>query len=360
MILFFKNVETKLQSYSTLLKKLKPIFTLMGSVAEGTRLNIANEMDICMEFEGLKSSPFKVNQSDPYHVYKTENFPEWMQKYFNLNGCFILHKFKLELLEAVEYVAEQVLNDNPGNLQSFTLNTEYEWKKCPKCGENANLALPKQCKRCCLMTSQTKVGICLQLKWTHHGFRYKNTKQEQFSLYTSIDLVPMFQIMQSHIRQFVKATNSAMLREGHPEEWYDYLKKYLTTDKILQGLGSETELVSRVLLKLMNCQKENNYIVKAGQHLSCEKFQSERLKNVFCLVKVLKKSLCVDTIDNYLLKKILAMPEFLKLDQETKYDEELLYKVLANSHLKHHFEKHIDLEKYATFFSNIFKIPMQK
>ena len=194
----------------------------------------------------------------------------------------------------------------------------------------------------------------MQFAWKHEGFTYYGgmrpyiKKERKFELYTSVDLVPTFCVKPTNIWQFVKATNKAMLKEDHPEEWYEILKKYLSTDKILQGLGSETECVSRVLLKLMNCQKENNYMVKAGQHLSCEKFQSKRLKNVFCLIKVLKQSLQVDTIDNYLLKKILAMPEFLKLDQETKYDEELLYKVLANSHLKHHFEKHIDLEKYVT------------
>ena len=210
------------------------------------------------------------------------------------------------------------------------------------------------------MTSQTKVGICLQLAWTHEGFRYVvipesfrydvvryDKKIRKFTLYTSVDLVPMFCTKPTYIRPFVKATNNAMLKQGHPEEWYEILGKYLSTDKIVQGLGSEEEYVSRVLLKLMNCQKENNYMVKAGQHLSSEKFQSERLKEVFCLIKVVKQSLEVDTINNYLLKKILAMPEFLQLDQETRDDGYLLYKVLSCSHLRHHFDKRINFEKYA-------------
>ena len=342
-----------MQSHSTLLKKLKPIFTLMGSVAEGTRLSIANEMDLCMEFEGLKSTPFKINLDDPYHIYKTESFPDWMHDYFDSNGRPVLHKLKLQLLEAVDSVAGDVTTENPTRLRTYTPNKKYNWKKCQKCRKNANLPLFKQCKKCCLMTSQTRVGICLQLAWKHEGFsyyegfRHGNMKQRKFRLYTSVDLVPMFHIKPTYIRPFVKATNKAMLKEGHPEEWYEYLKKYLSTDKILRGLGSEDEHVSRVLLKLMNCQKENNYMVKAGQHLSCGKFQSERLKEVFCLIKVVKKSLGVDTINNYLLKKILAMPEFLQLDQETVIDEELLCKILSSSHLKHHFEKHIDFDRYA-------------
>ena len=351
LVVFFKKVEEGLQCFSTLLKKLKPRFTLMGSVAEGTRLSIANEMDICMEFEGLKRSPFKINLEDPYHIYKTDTFPDWMQDYFDSNGRLVLQKFKLQLLEAVDSVAGEVLNDNPTRLQAYTPNKKYDWKKCKDCGENANLPLFKQCKNCCVVTAQTKVGICLQLAWKHEGFSYKKRKkikhQSGFTLYTLVDLVPMFNIEPTHIRPFVKATNKAMLEKDHPEEWYEYLKKYLSTDKILQGLGTEDEYVSRVLLKLMNSQKENNYMVKAGQHLSCEKFQTERLKEVFCLIKVVKQSLGVDTINNYLLKKILAMPEYLQLDQEKEDDDELLYKVLSSSHLKHHFDKSIDFDKYV-------------
>ena len=352
LISFFKKVEKQLQSYSTLLNRLKPIFTLMGSVAEGTRLILANEMDICMEFEGLKSRHFKINLSDPYHIYKTDSFPEWMMEYFDSNGGFILQKFKLQLLEAVNTVVGNIMSEDPQRLKAYTLNTKYNWKKCKGCRSSTSLPLFRQCKRCCLLTSQTKVGICLQFKWTHQGFKCNqeynnNVKQEKFELYTSVDLVPMFHIEPIDIRQFVKGTNKAMLEKGHPEEWYEILNKYLSTDKILQGLGSKTEHVSRVLIKLMNCKEEKNYMVKAGQHLSIEKFQSERLKKIFCTIKVVKTSLGVESINNYLLKKILAMPEFLQLDQETKLDRDLLFKVLSSSHLKHHFDKHIDFEAYG-------------
>ena len=353
--MFFKKVEEKLQNSNTLLKKLKPIFTLMGSVAEGTRLSIANEMDICMEFEGLKGSPFDINLEDPYHIYQTDLFPEWMQGYFDSNGCFVLHHFKLHLLEAVDLVIREVLHDNTTRLQAYTLNRDYDLKNCKRCGENANLQLFKQCKSCRLMTAQTKVGICLQLSWKHEGFRSPTReRQGQFTLYTSVDLVPMFQTKATYIRPFVKATNKAMLDGDHPEEWYEILKRYLSTDNILRGLGSQDEYVSRVLLKLMNSQKENSYMVKAGQHLGCDKFQSDRLKKIFCLIKVVKQSLGVDTIKHYLLKKILAMEEFINLDQETESDNELLYKVLSSSHLKHHFDKHIDFDKYGKNFYRIY------
>ena len=90
--------------------------------------------------------------------------------------------------------------------------------------------------------------------------------------------------------------------------------------------------------------------LSSGQHLTCDKFQSERLKKVFCQIKVLRQSFCMDQLSNYLLKKILAMPEFLRISEETCglwRDEELLYKSLSNAHLKHFFERFIDFESYG-------------
>ena len=130
-------------------------------------------------------------------------------------------------------------------------------------------SLFKQCRHCKVLTSQNKVGICLQLGWSYEGARYRNYlgwhEIEAFTIYTSVDLIPVFLTMPIEVRAFVRATNRAMLDVGHPDEWYEYLLKYLSTDKILQGLGSDDEVVTKVLLKLMNCQEDRNYMVKAGQ-----------------------------------------------------------------------------------------------
>ena len=54
-----------------------------------------------------------------------------------------------------------------------------------------------------------------------------------FTLYTSVDLIPAFRTEPIPVRAFVKASNSAMLEVDHPDEWYDILKKYLSTYKVL-------------------------------------------------------------------------------------------------------------------------------
>ena len=47
-----------------------------------------------------------------------------------------------------------------------------------------------------------------------------------------MDLIPTFRTEPIPVRAFVKTSNSAMLEEDHPDEWYDILKKYLSTDKV--------------------------------------------------------------------------------------------------------------------------------
>ena len=76
VIRFFKKVEDKLQTHSPLFQRLKPRFILMGSVPEGTRIGVGNEMDICVQFQGLP--PLHVNVKDPFHVYEPEFLPHWM------------------------------------------------------------------------------------------------------------------------------------------------------------------------------------------------------------------------------------------------------------------------------------------
>ena len=266
-----------MRNSKSVFRLLQPRFTLMGSVPEGTRLGVANEMDIMIEFEGLAHTPFGVRLEDPYHLYSTESLAGWMGIYFDSEGHFQLGKFKHDLLKATEYFVSEVLHQHPTRLSAFKQNPKYKFQHCEGCKENMEsrdktTSLFKQCKDCKVLISQNKVGICLQLGWSYEGERYHNYLGihdiKPFTIYTSVDLIPVFPTQPIPLRAFVRATNRAMLEVGHPDEWYEYLVKYLSTDKILKGLGTDDEMVTKVLLKLMNCQKERNYMVKAGQILS--------------------------------------------------------------------------------------------
>lgn len=52
------------------MQKLKPSFTLVGSVPEHTRIGIANELDITIDFGGwIGEVPFKTT-NDAYYLYR--------------------------------------------------------------------------------------------------------------------------------------------------------------------------------------------------------------------------------------------------------------------------------------------------
>lgn len=275
LISFLQRVETKLRCSQSVFRMLQPRFTLMGSVPEGTRLGIANEMDIMIEFEGLAGTPFGLKLEDPYHLYFNDSL--WMRKYFDSKGHFLLDKFKRDFLKETDMAVSEVLQECSTRLFAFKNNHGYKVHECQEClvnleGRAEQSSLYKQCKNCKVLTSQNKVGICLQLGWSYEGAKYRNYlgwhEIEAFTIYTSVDLIPVFPTQPIPLRAFVRATNRAMLDVGHPDEWYEYLVKYLSTDKILKGLGTDDERVTKVLLKLMNCQEERNYMVKTGQILS--------------------------------------------------------------------------------------------
>ena len=359
MLVVVKRLENKLNHVDSPLHRLKPRFILIGSIPEGTRIGVANEMDLMMEFAGLSDCPFGTNLEDPYHLYKTKLFPAWMSSYFNSSGHFLHGMFRLHLLNAIDFSISEVLKDNPTRLKAYTQNKDYKNENCEQCRKNlkheSKTSLFTQCIQCKVTTSQTKVGICLQLAWNHEEcFMYNSMsmekRQDGFKIYTSIDLVPVFDTYPIPIRTFARAVNKDMLQEGHPKEWYDHQRKYLSHDKILVGLGQEDEVVTKVLLKMINCQAKHSYLIKAAQHLTCGKFQSEELKKAFCQIKVLRQAFGIEQPSSYLLKKTLAMPEFLRIELEALLfndHEDILLEVLSSPHLKHYFAPHIDFDKYS-------------
>ncbi len=62
LVLLAKELEKEL---STRLPELRPKLTVVGSVAEGTRVFLANELDLTVTFGGLKSGQVRDSRSFP-------------------------------------------------------------------------------------------------------------------------------------------------------------------------------------------------------------------------------------------------------------------------------------------------------
>ena len=89
------------------------------------------------------------------------------------------------------------------------------------------------------------------------------------------------------MRRLQRTVNSDTLSNRHPSTWFANLKDYVREDKILEELvdGTGKTVVDRLLLKTNSCEKERNYILRAGQLLGPHKFQSEGLRECGCHIE---------------------------------------------------------------------------
>ncbi len=89
MATLLQTLLRKLCSQNVLMENLCPDFVPVGSVVEGTRVLIANELDVNLIFKAWKDRPpFEVRQEDPFHLYETQSCPSWMKEYYDENGAF--------------------------------------------------------------------------------------------------------------------------------------------------------------------------------------------------------------------------------------------------------------------------------
>ena len=303
LINFCQNLEVELQKSSGTMKSLKPKFEIVGSIAEGTRLGLANELDLTMSFDGWSEGTFCV-QNDPYFLRKTEETPCWMDTYFDSTGCFLFHLFKYDLLKDIEKAAMRI--KLPPHLRFVTTNKNF-LKGLTKCKDDCSQRLKdhakgmfKQCKLCAVTISQTKVGACIQLEYNFNGLG---------ATYCSIDLIPMFKIKEMDAMVLSRIGNKAMMALDHPQGWFKYLMGVVKHDRVTQELGEVVGIrsIKTVSLKTLNCNVGRNYYVRPGQVLGPEKFGEEYAKRAYINVKHISKLLEAD-LNMYWIKKELIPP----------------------------------------------------
>jgi hypothetical protein len=342
-ITIVKMLQAELRN-NELIQKLRPIYNIMGSVSEGTRMLLGNEADIVMDFKAFNSEapPFKVTEDDPFHLTSTDDYPDWLKQYEYLDekGRFIFHKFLGDLLRVVTSSVDAIFdgNQNTTRLRLKTKNTQFErldCKACRKIKEEGVEKLLKHCLNCMVAVSQSKVGIVLQFLWT---------SDEGEEIYCSIDLVPTFKVRKIDPLELARFLNTAMLKE-RPEGWFTYLKKYVKANRIvtelLECVSSDSQMIGSVRLKNLNCSKDCNYFVQLGQCLTKEKFKSNMHKTAYMQIKALKKILDIE-FNNYLLKKLLLRP----VEFDHSFEEHFLFDVMCQPELRETFEKRIDYTKW--------------
>ena len=287
-----------------------------------------------------------------YFYIRSDSCPEWMLRYFDAEGKFDFHLFMSDLLKGIDTAVQYLFREktyikNTGQLSRVTPNTKYSHKKCYNCTfENSTLKesqLFKQCKFCILSTCQTKMGACVQLRWS----KFRRDLFNFETCYVSIDLVPAMFIQQLMTQELQRFTNSHMLSWGHPVCWFDHLKNFVKEDKILEGTTDFSE-IDRVLLKTYSCTTHNGYFIRAGPLLGFLKFQTDRLRKAYCYIKAIKKILGIDNVSMYMVKKLLMQDKFLEMDSANITIQELVRKILLTPELRtNKFDKKIDFQKWS-------------
>ncbi len=202
----------KLQSLFTLQpllrERLRPTFTLIGSVTEGTKICLGNELDIVVSFEEWKSRPpFRIHPNDPFHLRPSDACPTWLRgRYFDDTEQFELSLFKADFLESVHAAVQVVFSQEvkEARLKAPASNVQCE---CRFRAKSMSEPLQLPCSQCPRAVTQTKIGACIQLVWKERT-------------YCSMDLVPVFNIEALDSLKLAKIVNNGMVREPRPTNWH--------------------------------------------------------------------------------------------------------------------------------------------
>ena len=352
LVCLSKSLEATLPTTSELMAKLRPKFTLVGSVSEGTRLGLANELDLTVKFHGWPEGCFCV-EGGPFDLKKTEATPEWMADHLDSAGCFLYNKFKYDFLKAVEKALGEV--EMPGTetsdrLRLVTTNEEFQGGKT-RCSADCSKRLDKcqrgllfqQCKYCAVAVSQTKVGPCLQ-------FEYGDDKGV---VYCSVDLIPMFDIMEMEAVDLARIAVRGML-EYRPAGWLKNIMGYAKHDKVMMALSEEVGIstVKTVSLKTMNCDAGMNFYVRPGQVIGPEKFTDVAAKGIFLQIKWLSKLAKADLNMFWVKKELRAFGK-------TGGGYGWSWMLLCKDKFRRELEDAIDYEKWKKD-PNLSEIPLKR
>ena len=266
------------------LKNFAPYFELVGSMAEGTRIGLANELDLVLKCKAFMDQvPFKVDKEDPFSLKKAEPSLSILEDFFK-GREFLFHKFMHFVLDGVEEALENIFQEgrNPSNLNCVTSNKDWREGRTPcegECKKGLELRNFVQCEDCIVTVSTTKSGVALQFMydWGHSGEK----------VYCSIDLIPIFPIEAIPTMELTRSVVDNMLCADAPPGWIHFMFKYPKDYKIiLQLFKSETGKVISVGLKRMSFLEGRNHHIKPSQEFTETKFSSERMRGIYRVVQL--------------------------------------------------------------------------
>ena len=214
------KVEDFLRNHSKLFKSLKPCFKLIGSIAEGTRIGRAVEVDITIDFLELKNC-LEVDENDPRKI-KVIDENKWENlglsqfiKEEKTEKLFDFPKFLQTLLEELELAMKSITPTGKLSFMQIIHGVPHHGSTEPKF-ENSH------CKKHLPFLTHTKIGPCLVLSWGHKDI-------------VTIDLIPVFHVTNKSCLPIMRKTLQ-MLVEKRPKGWLKYFQGIIERDRILPDM----------------------------------------------------------------------------------------------------------------------------
>ena len=320
------KVEDFLRNHSKLFKSLKPCFKLIGSIAEGTRIGRAVEVDITIDFLELKNC-LEVDENDPRKI-KVIDENKWENlglsqfiKEETTEKLFDSPKFLQTLLEELELAMKSITPTGKLSFMQIIHGVPHHGSTEPKF-ENSH------CKKHLPFLTHTKIGPCLVLSWGHKDI-------------VTIDLIPVFHVTNKSCLPIMRKTLQ-MLVEKRPKGWLKYFQGIIERDRILPDmLTSESDMSEGgilVAVKRCNCV---DIFARGAPRIVIKELEGQ-IKLAYQYVKVLKDILELD-IKSYFVKKFLLRPEFKNIGEKTA--EEILIEIMSHAEFKQKFEKAIEFEE---------------
>ena len=309
---------------------LKLAFILVGSIAEGTRVGIANELDLTVRFEGLceKSKALLIGDNA-----FTLNIPsDTANDHPLLKYCedkiFIYDLFFAKLLEHLSNIVKK-LSYEIEKKTNGRLKPGQQKQLCDECNLEGDF---KHCEKCLFPVTFTKIGPCLIFTWGK-----ENTV-------LTVDLVPVIPIQGQKVTDLFNLCTKTLFKD-RPAGWLKYLKGYIKRDRILpesyqDEFDKKVEDFVEVGMKLLNYESEKNFIIRPAQQMNIEQFSSNgKLKEIYARVKALKSYLKID-ISSYFIKKIVLSENFKKGfgDAEIRVG---VFKLISHPDIRPSFQEHV-------------------
>ncbi len=284
-----------------------PRFCPVGSVVEGTKVGIANELDLTVRFD-----PAQFRNISAEQPFQFSNF---------------LSTFLDSIAKALRAIESQL----PPRLSVKT-------GKCRECSDlvvssaDDSYAPYGHCSHFVPSVTHGKIRACVSFLWDD-------------TVLVSVDLVPLIPVPEG----FSFASVMKYLIQTKPPFWTRHLRSIIEYDRQLPEMTDCSEETvpedNCVVFKVLHYGPGmDNFVPRPSiKSLGIAKLQNGPLKHVYRCFKVLKDLLSIP-VKSYVAKKILLRPEMVMMSEVSIDKFEILYELLTHNEVKRAFEDILDFD----------------